>query len=70
MGKSEFIKDASIRILSALLIEDRIAWYKDIECFGNSNADLIDTAVNSAEILWEKLKEKGYCQDSQQNSIE
>lgn len=46
---------AAIQILSALIVEDRIAWYKDPSCFGSGQSELIETAVDMAYELVEKL---------------
>ena len=49
---------AAIQILSALIVEDRIAWYKDHECFGSSQFELIETAVDMAYGLVEELAKR------------
>lgn len=60
MNKSEFIQQASIKLLSAYLIEDRIAWMKDIECFGCDIDTLVSSSIDASERLWKELAEKGY----------
>ncbi len=49
---------AAIQILSALIVEDRIAWYKDHECFGSGQSELIETAVDMAYGLVEELAKR------------
>ncbi len=46
--------DIATKLLSAMVIEDRIAWYKDAECFGNSDSDLADRALSLADVLIKK----------------
>lgn len=46
------------QLLSALLIEDRMAWMKDVD-FGNSNKELIGSAVIMADQLIAKIQETG-----------
>ena len=48
---------AAIQILSALIVEDRIAWHKDFSC-GSSQSDLIETAVDMAYGLVEELAKR------------
>lgn len=63
MKKSEFIRETSKQLLAAYLIEDRIAWFKDMECFGQPLGNLVDSSIEAAEMLWEKLKESGYTEE-------
>jgi hypothetical protein len=49
---------AAISILTAIIVEDRIAWYEDHECFGASQSAMIETAVNMAYLLVEELAKR------------
>ena len=60
--KVQFIKETSVKLLASILIEDRMAWYKDPSCFGNNFEDMAILAISGAEVLWNKLEEKGYLQ--------
>ena len=57
--KTKFVRENSVKLLSAYLIEDRIAWHK-VQCFGEPLGNLVDNAIEASETLWEKLKERGY----------
>lgn len=58
---------AAIQILSALIVEDRIAWHKDFSC-GSSQSDLIETAVGMAYGLVEELAKRDPALGSQLRS--
>lgn len=60
MDKNEFIRETSRQLLAAYLIEDRIAWMKDIECFGCDIDTLVSSSIDVSERLWKELAEKGY----------
>lgn len=49
---------AAIQILSALVVEDRMAWRKDDEGCGASQSELIKTAVDMAYGLVEELAKR------------
>ena len=54
---NELRLNVAAQLLSALLIEDRMAWMK--EDFGNSNKELIGSAVIMADQLIAKIQETG-----------
>jgi hypothetical protein len=66
--KKTFIKETSIKLLAACLIEDRIAWYKDPDCWSNDES-IVTKSIDIAECLWDKLEEKGYVESEQENKI-
>ena len=59
--ESQFIREASIRLLSAYLIEEPLSCIKAKEtdsCI--SMNDLIEYSVDAAELLARELKQRGY----------
>ena len=67
--KVKFIKETSIKLLAARLIEDRIAWHKDSDYAFNNDDELVENSIETAECLWDKLEEKGYVESEQENKI-
>jgi len=65
--KVQFIKETSVKLLAACLIEDRIAWYKDPDYCSDDEG--ITKSIEIAECLWDKLEEKGYVESEQENKI-
>ena len=57
--KVQFIKETSVKLLAACLIEDRIAWYKDPD-YCSDDESIVTKSIEIAECLWDKLEEKGY----------
>jgi hypothetical protein len=65
--KVQFIKETSVKLLAACLIEDRIAWYKHPDYCSDDEG--ITKSIEIAECLWHKLEEKGYVESEQENKI-
>jgi hypothetical protein len=65
--KVQFIKETSVKLLAACLIEDRIAWYKDPD-YCSDDESIVTKSIEIAECLWDKLEEKGYVAE-QENKI-
>jgi hypothetical protein len=66
--KVQFIKETSVKLLAACLIEDRIAWYKDPD-YCSDDESIVTNSIEIAERLWDKLEEKGYVESEQENKI-
>jgi len=43
--------EIAVRILTALIVEDRIAWHKDPECFGHPDLELVSRAFDLADAV-------------------
>ena len=57
--KKEFMQSAVPMIFGFLLVEDRMAWYKDPGTYGNSNHELASNAIDAASVLWEAMSNHG-----------
>lgn len=59
MEKSNELRlEVATKLLAALLIEDRIAWYKDMECLGDTYDGLVANAIYLADKLIDEISEE------------